>query len=226
MKSPNHIAIIMDGNGRWGLKQYNSRLIGHEFGVKNIEKIVIFCLKRNVRNLTLFALSHDNLKKRDKVEIKNIFSLLEKYLKNNIHFFINNKIKLNFIGESKNLSFKIQNILKEYKQRTDTSKKKLLINIAFNYSSKLEIINSLEQIKKKKLKINKKNILKYLYTGFIKDPEILIRTGGFSRLSDFMLWQCSYTEFFFSKKLWPDFKNKDLEKIIKKFNNLDRKFGS
>ena len=226
MKSPSHIAIIMDGNGRWGLKKYKSRLIGHEFGIKNTKNIINYCLKHKINNVTLFALSSDNLKKRNKGEIKNLFALLENYLKKNIQFFKEKKIKLNFIGENTNLPKKIKILLKKYSNETDLLKNKLLMNIAFNYSSKQEIANSCKQLAKSQKPINQKNIANHLYTSKIQDPEILIRTGGYTRLSDFMLWQCSYTEIFFVKKLWPDFKLKDLDLIIKKFKKLKRNFGS
>ena len=226
MKLPNHIAIIMDGNGRWGLKNHKSRLIGHEFGIKNTKNIVNYCLKHKINNLTLFALSSDNLRKRSKREIQNLFSLLENYLQKNIQFFKEKKIKLNFIGENTNLPNKIKVILNKYSNETKFTKSKLLMNIAFNYSSKQEITNSCKQLAKSQKPINQKNITKYLYTAKTKDPEILIRTGGYSRLSDFLLWQCSYTEIFFIKKMWPDFKSKDLDVIIKKFKKLKRNFGS
>tara|TARA_A100001015_G_scaffold299205_1_gene382953 strand:- start:758 stop:1438 length:681 start_codon:yes stop_codon:yes gene_type:complete len=226
MKSPNHIAIIMDGNGRWGLKNHKSRLIGHEFGIKNTKNIVNYCLKNKINHITLFALSSDNLKKRSKREIQNLFDLLENYLKKNIHFFKEKKIKLNFIGENTNLPKKVKNILKKFRDETKLLKSKLLMNIAFNYSSKQEIANSCKHLAKSQKPINQKNIAKFLYTAKTKDPEILIRTGGYSRLSDFLLWQCSYTEIFFVRKLWPDFKSKDLDLIIKKFKKLKRNFGS
>ncbi|MDB3873138.1 polyprenyl diphosphate synthase [Pelagibacteraceae bacterium] len=226
MKSPNHIAIIMDGNGRWGLKNHKSRLIGHEFGVKNIKNIINYCLKHKINFVTLFALSSDNLKKRSKREIENLFALLENYLKKNIHFFKEKKIKLNFIGENVNLPKKINVILKKYSNETKLLKSKLILNIALNYSSKQEIVNSCKLIAISQKQINQKNISKHLYTSVTKDPEILIRTGGHTRLSDFLLWQCSYTEIFFIKKLWPDFKPKDLDFIIKKFKKLKRNFGS
>jgi len=226
MKPPNHIAIIMDGNGRWGLKNHKSRLIGHEFGVKNTKNILNYCLKNKINNITLFALSLDNLKKRSKREIQNLFNLLDNYLKKNIKFFKEKKIKLNFIGENTSLPKKVKNILKRSRDETKLLKSKLLLNIAFNYSSKQEIVNSCKQLVKSKKPINQKNIAKYLYTAKAKDPEILIRTGGYSRLSDFLLWQCSYTEIFFIKKFWPDFKSKDLDLILKKFKKLKRNFGS
>ena len=226
MINPNHIAIIMDGNSRWGKKNFNSIQLGHQNGVKNIKPIIKLCLSKKIKNLTLFALSYDNLKKRKKKEIQNIFSLFDKYLSKNINYFIENKITLNFIGElhelPKNILKKILNV------KTNTRKKnnKLLINVALNYSSKKEILNVLKILNKKKLKINEKNFNKSISTHYSGDPEIIIRTGGFYRLSDFLLWQSSYSELFFLKKLWPDFTTTDLNKIINKFKKIKRNFGS
>ena len=223
MKSPNHIAIIMDGNGRWGLKKYNSRLSGHEHGIKNIKPILNYFLKKKIKNLTLYALSYDNLKKRNKSEIKNLFFLLKKYLTENQSFFIRNKVYLNFIGEKNNIPNYVNKIIKS---NSNNNKKSinLKLNIAFNYSSRKEIILALKNIVKKDKKINEKNIQKNLFV--CQDPDILIRTGGYSRLSDFLLWQLSYTELFFVNKLWPDFRVNDLKKILLKFNSISRNFGS
>ena len=226
MNLPNHIVIIMDGNGRWGLKNHKSRLVGHKFGINNIKNTINYCLKKKIKFLTLFALSSDNVKKRNKIELANLFSLLEVHLKKNIYFFKRNKIELNFFGESSNIPKNIKKLLSTYKNKTKLKKKKLILNIAFNYSSRQEIINSCKQIINNHKPINQKNISKYLYTNSIPDPEVLIRTGGYSRLSDFLLWQCSYTEIFFIKKFWPDFKSKDLDIVVKKFNKLKRNFGS
>lgn len=226
MKVPNHVAIIMDGNGRWGLKKHNSRLIGHEYGIKNIRSIVNYCKKKKIKNLTLYALSVDNINKRSQKEIKNLFSLLYNYLIKNIDTFIKNKIELNFIGEKRNLTQKVKKILIKCEDLTKNKKKIITINIAFNYSSKLEIINSFKKNIRDQNILNISNISKFLYTNQCPDPEILIRTGGHTRLSDFLLWQCSYSEIFFVKKLWPDFKPKDLSLILNKYKKLKRNFGS
>ncbi|MCI5054079.1 MAG: polyprenyl diphosphate synthase [Pelagibacteraceae bacterium] len=226
MKSPNHIAIIMDGNGRWGLKNFNNRLLGHEHGIKNVQSIVNYCLKIGLSHLTLFILSSDNLKKRNKKEIYNLFLLLEKYFYQNIKKFIKNKIKINFIGEKKKIPKKTITLIKKYENKTDLKNKKLTINLAFNYSSKKEIINSFKKMIKNKKKINEINFEKYLYTFKSGNPDFIIRTGGYNRLSDFLLWQSSYSEIFFLKKLWPDFNISDLKKIINKFKKTKRNFGS
>ena len=226
MKLPNHIAIIMDGNGRWGKKNKNSRIAGHYYGVKNIKPIIKYAIKIKLKHLSLYALSYDNMQKRKKNELENIFFILKKYLKENLDFFKENKIFLKFIGEKKKIPLKLIHLMNSISFETKSSKDNLQINIAFNYSSKFEIINAIKNINLKNLKINKKNIENLLYTSGIKDPEILIRTGGHKRLSDFLLWQLSYTEFFFFKKLWPDFKKKDLEKVISKYKLIKRNFGS
>ena len=226
MKSPNHIAIIMDGNGRWGLKKFNNRLIGHKYGVKNIKPILNFCLKNKIFNLTLFALSKDNFKKRQKTEIKNLFILMKEYLEKNLVFFKKYKIKLNFIGEINQLPLSTRIILNKFTELTNFKKNKILINIAIIYSSKKEIIYSIKENIKKNINISEKNIEKYLYTKQSGDPDLLIRTGGYQRFSDFLLWQSSYTEIFFLKKLWPDFKPADLRKILNKYSIIDRKYGA
>ena len=223
---PNHIAIIMDGNSRWGKEKYNSVHLGHQEGVKNIKPIIKLCLKEKINNLTLFALSFDNLKKRKKKEIEYIFNLLDKYLSENLFYFNENKIALNFIGEIQQLPKNIIKKIISVKKRTQNKNKKLLINVALNYSSKKEILKVLKILNKKKLKINEENFSKNISTYCSGDPEIVIRTGGYSRLSDFLLWQSSYSEFFFLKKMWPDFKIGDLRKIINKFRKIKRNFGS
>ena len=225
MNLPNHIAIIMDGNGRWGKKKFNNRLLGHEKGIKNIKKIIEFCITKKIPNLTLYALSKDNLIKRNKSEINNIFDLLKKYLEQNLCYFRKYKVKINFIGELQELPINLKEILIKSSNQLSVFKKKLTLNVAINYSSKIEILNSLKILLKKRKKINTQNLERHLLTASSGHPEIIIRTGGFKRLSDFLLWQAAYSELFFEKKLWPDFKVKDLEKIIMNFNKIKRNFG-
>jgi undecaprenyl diphosphate synthase len=226
MKLPNHIAIIMDGNGRWGVKKYNSRLIGHRYGVKNIKKIILHCLKLKIKNLSLYALSYDNLKKRPKSEIKNIFNIFLTYFNDNIDFFTLNKISIKFIGEKKNIPLKIKSLIKKAEKIYLSNKANININVAFNYSSKKEIIQSVKQVQKNnKLVLNERNISNFLYTRGINDPDILIRTGSHKRLSDFFLWQSSYTELFFLDKMWPDFTSRDLNSVLLKFYKIQRNYG-
>tara|TARA_B100000963_G_scaffold357355_1_gene379337 strand:- start:7477 stop:8157 length:681 start_codon:yes stop_codon:yes gene_type:complete len=225
MNLPNHIAIIMDGNGRWGKKNLNNRLLGHERGIQNIKNIIEFCLKKKIPNLTIYALSKDNLKKRKKHEINNIFNLLKNYLNKNICYFKKYKIKIKFIGEIQQLPTSLKQILISSSNELNKFKTKLTLNVAINYSSKIEIINVVKMLIKNKKKLSIQNIEKYLSTYSSGHPEIIIRTGGYKRLSDFLLWQSAYSELFFEKKLWPDFRVRDLQQILKNFVKIKRNFG-
>ena len=217
-----HVAIIMDGNGRWGLKNKNSRNAGHKAGLSTVEKIIKESIKNNIRFLTLYAFSTENWK-RPKKEIKFLFTLLEDFLKNKIEDLNKQKIKLKIIGK-KNFSPKLNNLLRLSENKTSKNKK-LQINLALNYGSKTELIYAFKKLTKTKENINEKNINKYLQTKDIPDPDILIRTGDTKRLSNFLLWQLAYSELYFLKKLWPDFNKNDLIKIIKKFKKVKRNFG-
>ena len=222
MNSLNHIAIIMDGNGRWGLKHKNSRNEGHKVGLKTVEKVIKETIKQKIKHLTLYAFSTENWK-RPKKEINYLFNLLETFLLKKINDLHKQNIKLNIIGV-KNFSKKLNNLLNLSEKKT--SKNRILqINLALNYGSKSEIINAFKKINKNNDKINEKNLTKYLQTKNIPDPEILIRTGNTKRLSNFLLWQIAYTEIFFEKKLWTDFNEKDYTKIIKKYRIIKRNFG-
>ena len=226
MKKLDHVAIIMDGNGRWGVKKYGSRLKGHESGIKNIKKFIEFFLKKKIKHLSLYALSYDNYKKRNNLEVKNLFFLLEKYLDKNINFFIKKKIKLKFIGEKKLLSKDLQLCLLKYEKLTNFNKKySLLLNVAINYSSRFEIISTFNKLKSNNLPFNIKNFENNHYFSESGDPALMIRTGSYQRLSDFFLWQLSYSELFFEKKMWPDFKVSDFKKILDKFKKIKRNFG-
>jgi len=222
----NHVAIIMDGNGRWAKKNHKRKVSGHLEGVKIINNVISFSLKNNIKTLTLYALSYDNFRKRSSSEILNIFKILKKYLNEKLSYFQENNIHLNFIGELQKLPNDIKILLNFVSKKTKFKKNKLIINIAFNYSSKLEILNTFKILKKQKKKLNIQNFNNLLYTKGVSDPEILIRTGAYQRLSDFLLWQNSYTEMFFLKKLWPEFSSNDLKKIIKNYSKINRNFGS
>ncbi len=217
-----HVAIIMDGNGRWGLKNRNSRNKGHKEGLSVVETIIKTTIKKKIPYLTLFAFSTENWK-RPVSEINYLLNLLEIFLEKKINEFIKNNIKLTIIGEKK-FSKKINKLLIKSEKLTKYNSK-LHINLALNYGSKKEIIYAIKQVYKKKIKLNEKNISKYLYTKNIPDPDILIRTGNTKRLSNFLLWQLSYTEIFFSKKLWPEFNEKDYNSIINKYKLIKRNFG-
>ena len=219
-----HVAIIMDGNGRWGVKHKQSRNAGHRAGLNTVDLIINHCINHKIKFLTLYTFSSENWK-RPKNEIVFLFRLLENFLQKKISKIMEKDIKLKFIGELNKLPTKLQKLIKLSEKKT-FNKKTLQVNIALNYGSKIELINTIKKIKQKKITINEKNIDNNLYTKHLPNPDILIRTGNTNRLSNFLLWQLSYTEIFFEKKLWPDFKGKDFDKIMNKFKNIKRNFGS
>jgi undecaprenyl diphosphate synthase len=218
-----HVAIIMDGNGRWGLKHKNSRNAGHKAGLNTVEKIIKETIKNNIQFLTLYAFSTENWK-RPKKEINFLFNLLENFLVNRIDELHKQKIKLKVIG-IKNFSKKLNNLLILSEKKTSKNKK-LQINLALNYGSKHELISAFKDLTKNKEKITEKNLTQYLQTKNIPDPDLLIRTGNTNRLSNFLLWQLAYSEIFFERKLWPEFNEKDYNNIIKKFKKIKRNFGN
>jgi|TARA_B100001093_G_C26738263_1_gene975456 undecaprenyl diphosphate synthase len=222
MNTLKHVAIIMDGNGRWGLKNKNSRNAGHKAGLNTVEKIIKESVKNKIKFLTLYAFSTENWK-RPKKEIDFLFNLLENFLKNRINDLHKQNIRLKIIG-AKNFSSKLNKLLNLSEKKT-LKNKRLQINLALNYGSKYELINAFKDLRKNKLVISEKNLEKFLQTKNIPNPDILIRTGNTKRLSNFLLWQLAYSEIFFEKKLWPDFNEKDYNKIIKKFKNIKRNFG-
>ncbi len=222
MNPLNHVAIIMDGNGRWGLKYKNSRNAGHKAGLNTVEKIIKETIKHKIKFLTLYAFSTENWK-RPKKEINYLFNLLETFLLKRIEDLHKQNIKLKIIG-IKNFSTKLNKLLKLAEKKTSKNTR-LHINLALNYGSKFELINAFKILSKKKKKINEKNFVKYLQTKDTPDPDLLIRTGNTNRLSNFLLWQLAYSEIFFEKKLWPSFNNKDYNLIIKKFKKVKRNFG-
>ncbi len=223
MNLPKHVAIIMDGNGRWGIKKKKSRNYGHKAGLKTVEKIIKHSIKNKIKFLTLFAFSTENWK-RPKNEINYLFKLLESFINNRLAEFEKNNIKLRIIGVKK-FSQKLNKLLTESEKRTKNNNK-LQINLALNYGSKDEIVNTVKKIIKNKKKINENNISNNLFTKNIPDPDLLIRTGNTHRLSNFLLWQLAYSEIFFEKKLWPDFNERDYKNILKKFKTIKRNFGN
>jgi len=218
-----HVAIIMDGNGRWGLKNKNSRNAGHKAGLKTVEKIIKETIKNKIKHLTLYAFSTENWR-RPRKEINFLFNLLENFLLNRIEEIHKQNIKFKVIGV-KNFSPKLNNLLKKSEIKTSKNTK-LQINLALNYGSKFELLNAFKDLKKNRDKITEKNLSKYLQTKNLPDPDLLIRTGNTQRLSNFLLWQLAYSEIFFEKKLWPDFNERDYNKIIKKFKMIKRNFGT
>jgi undecaprenyl diphosphate synthase len=218
-----HVAIIMDGNGRWGIQNKGSRNLGHRAGLNTIESIIDETIKQKIYYLTLYTFSTENWK-RPKKEISFLFKLLENFLTKKIEELMKNGIKLKVIGNKKKFTKRLQDLLTLSENKT--AKNKILqINLALNYGSKEELVNSIRIINKNKKKINEKNIEKYLYTSDIPNPDLLIRTGNTKRLSNFLLWQLAYSEIFFVKKFWSAFQNKDYIKILKEFKSLKRNFG-
>ena len=218
-----HVAIIMDGNGRWGLRYKNSRNAGHRAGLSTVEKIIKETIKNEIKFLTLYAFSTENWK-RPKGEIDYLFKLLENFLTNKIEDLNKQNIRLKIIG-IKSFSPKLNKLL-DISEKKTFKNNKLQINLALNYGSKSELVNAFKTLVKNNDKINEINLRKYLQTKNIPDPDILIRTGDTKRLSNFLLWQIAYSEIFFEKKLWPDFNEKDYYKIIKKYQNIKRNFGN
>jgi undecaprenyl diphosphate synthase len=224
MNKLNHVAIIMDGNGRWGLKKKGSRNYGHLRGIKTVEAVIKYSLIQKIPHLTLYTFSTENWKRPDS-EISFLFDLIRKSLKKKIKKIIKQGIKVKIIGQKRGLPKDIIEIVKLIEKKT-LNNKRITLNLALNYGSKEEIINACKSlVLKKGKKINTSNFEKELYTKNIPDPEILIRTGGTKRLSNFLLWQLAYTEIFFVDKLWPDFNENDFNRIIIKFNKIKRNFG-
>ena len=222
MNPLNHVAIIMDGNGRWGIKNKNSRNAGHKAGLKTVEKIIKHSIKNKIKFLTLYAFSTENWKRPDS-EIKYLFNLLEVFLREKIQKLHRNGIKIKILG-NKNLNKKLRTLLTHAEKKTYRNKK-IQINLALNYGSKKEILDTIKKLIKYKKKITEENFINNLYTKNIPNPDILIRTGNTKRLSNFLMWQLAYSELFFEKKLWPDFNETDFDNIIKKYSQIKRNFG-
>ena len=220
MNKLNHVAFIMVGNGRWGIKKSKGRNFGHLQGVETVKKIVKKSIQFKIPIVTFYVFSSENWK-RPKKEISFLFKLIKNYFLKEIESIINQGIKINILGEIHKLSYDIKSTLKKTIKLTKKNKK-IIINLAINYGAKKEIINALKKTTKK---LTIKNFEKNLYTQNMPNPDILIRTGGHQRLSNFMLWQLAYAELFFLNKLWPDFNTKDFKKIIKKFKKTKRNYG-
>jgi len=224
MNPLNHVAIIMDGNGRWGIKKKNSRNEGHRQGISVVENIIKETIIQNIKYLTLYTFSSDNWK-RPKKETKFLFLLLENFIKKNLSNIKKKKIRLVILGNKNKLSKNLTKLLDKSESETKNNSK-LQINLALNYGSREEILDAVKKLVRNKIEINDKNLSNHLYTKDIPDPEVLIRTGNTNRLSNFLLWQLSYTEIFFEKKLWPDFTITDYKKILNQYKKIKRNFGS
>ena len=223
MMSPKHVAIIMDGNGRWGIEKKNSRNYGHKKGLVSVEKVIDAAIEKKIKYLTLFVFSTENWK-RPTSEVNYLFKLLSNFIDKEIKNLLSKNIKIKVIGNVNPFPRELKTKIKKV-EKLSINNKKIQINMALNYGSRQEILNSIKIIKEKKISVNKKNFEKYLYTNGIPDPDILIRTGDTQRISNFLIWQLVYTEIFFVKKMWPDFTKKDFFRIINKFMNISRNFG-
>ena len=223
MTSPKHIAIIMDGNGRWGIAKKNSRNYGHKKGLATVEKVIDAAIEHKIKYLTLYVFSTENWK-RPVNEINYLLKLLNSYISKEINNLLKRDIMIKVLGNikqfPKELKFKLNNV-----EKLTKNNKTIQINMALNYGSRQELVGSIKKLIKKKINISEKNIEKYLYTRGLPDPDILIRTGNTNRISNFLLWQLIYTEIFFVKKMWPDFTKKDFSKIISKFKKINRNYG-
>ena len=220
MNKVNHVAFIMDGNGRWGIKNKKGRNFGHIKGVEVVKNIVQTSIRLRIPIISFYVFSSENWS-RPKQEIDFLFKLIKNYFLREIKETVKQGIKINILGEINKLPIDIKKTLKSSIEKTKKNKK-ILVNLAINYGSKNEILNAIKKTKK----LSVKNFEKNLYTKKMPDPDILIRTGGHQRLSNFMLWQLAYAELFFLKKLWPDFNFSDLKQIINKYKKSKRNFGA
>jgi len=225
MNQVNHVAIIMDGNGRWGLKKKKSRNYGHLKGLNAVELIIKSTIKQKIPYLTLYTFSTENWK-RPHTEINFLFDLIRNYINKNLKKIVKQGVKVNILGKNTMLPRDIIKTLRLIEKQT-LKNKIVTINFALNYGSKEEIIETCKKfISSKNKNIDVNNFEKALYTKNMPNPDILIRTGGAKRLSNFLLWQLAYSELFFENKMWPDFNEKDYLKIISKFKKTKRNFGS
>ena len=220
MNRLNHVAFIMDGNGRWGIKKAKGRNYGHIKGVETVKEIVQSSIKQKIPIITFYVFSSENWRRPQK-EINFLFKLIKNYFSNEIENINKQGIKINILGELNKLPLDIKHILKKTIFLTKKNKK-IIVNLAINYGAKIEILNAFKKTKK----LNIKNLEKNLYTKNMPNPDILVRTGGHKRLSNFMLWQLAYSELFFLNKLWPDFNSEDLKKVVIKFKKSKRNFGA
>ena len=220
---PKHIAIIMDGNGRWAKERGLKRTAGHEEGAKVVRNITIHCAKLGVRYFTLYAFSTENWS-RPKLEVEYLMKLLEKYLKNELETFLQNNIRFKAIGDLSKFSKSLQNTIKEIEEKTSNNSGLTQV-LALNYGSKDEILRAIRKLNERNLEVNEKNFESCLDTAGFSEVDLLIRTSGEIRLSNYLLWQNAYAEMFFTSTLWPDFSTNELDDIILDFNKRQRRFG-
>lgn len=220
---PEHIAIIMDGNGRWAKEQGLKRTAGHEEGAKVVRKITTHCAKLGIKYLTLYAFSTENWS-RPKLEVDFLMKLLEKYLLNELPTYLDNNIRFLAIGDRTQFSKKLQKVINETEEKTKSATGLTQV-LALNYGSRDEIVRAVKKLNEKNLEVNEKNIESCLDTAGIPDVDILIRTSGEVRISNYLLWQCAYAEMFFTPTYWPEFNENELDDILSDFTKRERRFG-
>jgi undecaprenyl diphosphate synthase len=221
--APSHIAMIMDGNGRWAKERNLKRTAGHSAGAEVVRKITTHCGNLGVKYLTLYAFSTENWQ-RPKLEVEFLMKLLEKYLKQELPVYLKNGIKLRTIGDTSKFSKSLQKTIKDTEEKTKNGTKLTQV-LALNYGSKDEIVRAMKKVNEKNLEITEENIEANLDTAGMPNVDILVRTSGEVRLSNYLLWQNAYAEMFFTRTYWPDFNECELDDIISDFNNRERRFG-
>lgn len=224
---PRHIAIIMDGNRRWARARGLADREGHKVGVEKIEEIVRAAEKEGVEIVTIYALSTENIKERAKREVADLFNIIINTYKNSFKKMMKNGVRLSILGEPEGLPGAIRNVIREIKD-TYIQNESVKLNIALNYGGKKELVSAIKRMMKEGVEVDKLNeeiISKHLYTKGDSDPELVIRTGGRIRLSNFLLWQTAYSELYFTKTLWPDFNEKEFKKALNWYKKQKRNFG-
>ena len=222
---PKHLAIIMDGNGRWAKEKGMNRIKGHKAGVEVVRKITEFCVEKKIKYLTLYTFSEENWK-RPKNEVSALMRLLVSTLNEELDLFLNNNLRLNILGNVEKMDFLTRNTIKKFINKT-VGIDGLILSLALSYGSRQEIIYAINQIfeSNPKGKVSIEDFEAQLYTNNIPDPDLLIRTGGENRISNFLLWQIAYTEIYFSKVFWPDFGIEELSKALFDYDSRERRYG-
>ena len=227
---PRHVGIIMDGNRRWAKQHHLPVAVGHSKGADNFKNLAVYCNNIGLENMTVYAFSTENWK-RSKSEISALMLLFKRYANYVLHKFKDENIKIKFIGDTSKFSEDIRKIIDDVETKT-ASKTGMRINIAVNYGSRAEILSAAKIISKKAIdgeispeEITQEFFSSQLYTKSVPDPDLIIRSGGEKRLSNFLLWQAAYSEFYFSDVLWPDFDTKEFDKAIEEYLKRTRKFG-
>lgn len=220
---PQHIAIIMDGNGRWAKEQGLKRTAGHEEGAKTVRNITIHCSKIGIKYLTLYAFSTENWS-RPKLEVEFLMKLLERYFKNELPIYLENNVRFKAIGDLTKFSKKLQDIIKDVEDKTKNCTGLTQV-LALNYGSRDEITRAVKKVVEQNLQISEENINQNLDTTNMPDVDLLIRTSGEVRISNYLLWQSAYAEMFFTQTYWPEFTVNELDDIISDFHKRERRFG-